>query len=273
MRRSTHTIGAQVIAICESEGQGPDVLMLHGNSTSSHSFFPQLNSPLGQTYHLVALDLPGHGRSFPAADPKTDYSIPGYASIVAQVVSHLGIGDLVLVGHSLGGHVVLEALEYLPQVKGCLIFGAPPLGHPPAMDQAFHPHPALTSALKGEFTEQEVREWAAAMLKDGTPIPQFLLEDFQKTDKQAREFLGQSIAAGKIGSEMEIVANLTCPLAVVHGADEKLIQLEYLQSLKMPTLWRKQVQIIPNSAHFIQLEAPDQMNHLLAAFLAEVNTL
>src|SRR6516164_2468281 len=61
-------IGAQRIAAYESPGTGRAILLVHGNSSSSRIWQKQLEGPLGGKYRLIAIDLPGHGRS--SAPPK-----------------------------------------------------------------------------------------------------------------------------------------------------------------------------------------------------------
>jgi pimeloyl-ACP methyl ester carboxylesterase len=57
------------LAVHESAGQGPPVVLIHGNSSSSRVFSRQLDGPLGQRFRLIAVDLPGHGASDDAKDP------------------------------------------------------------------------------------------------------------------------------------------------------------------------------------------------------------
>jgi pimeloyl-ACP methyl ester carboxylesterase len=57
------------IAVHESAGQGPAVVLIHGNSSSSRAFSRQLKGPLGRRLRLVAVDLHGHGESADAKDP------------------------------------------------------------------------------------------------------------------------------------------------------------------------------------------------------------
>ena len=63
----------------ESGGSGTAVLMIHGNSSSGAVFRNQMTGPLGERYHLIAPDLPGHGDSGDAIDPDRSYSMEGYA--------------------------------------------------------------------------------------------------------------------------------------------------------------------------------------------------
>src|SRR6478736_1348378 len=114
------------IAVHESAGQGPPVVLIHGNSSSSRVFSRQLEGPLGQCFRLIAIDLPGHGESDDARNPSA-YSLPGHALAVRAAVDALGIDQAPFVGWSLGGHIALEMAPDLPRARGVVIFGTPPL--------------------------------------------------------------------------------------------------------------------------------------------------
>lgn len=139
MEPKTVQLASQKISYYESEGSGRPVVLLHGNSSSGLSFQHQLSSPLGKKYHLIVPDLPGHGGSEPFVDVSA-YSLPAYAGIVAAMAEALlNVTEAVFVGWSLGGHIVLETHNRLPQARGSVIFGAPPVAFPPAMAEAFLP--------------------------------------------------------------------------------------------------------------------------------------
>ena len=63
--------------------------------------------------------------------------------------------------------------------------------------------------------------------------------------------------------------DLEAPLAVLHGAEEQLVNGAYYATLAMPTLWRGAVQTIPGAGHAPQWETPQAFDALLAAFLEE----
>ncbi len=270
MHTQTVQVNAQTIAFVESVGTGPAVLLVHGNSSSKQSFLHQIESPLGHKYRLVAIDLPGHGQSADASDPQATYSLPGYATIIAGVATALGLERAVFVGWSLGGHIILEASNQLPSAAGFMIFGTPPLAFPPAMADAFLPHPAMAVTTKAELSPAEIDAYLAAFFKPGaTTIPDFFQADICRSDGQARAGLGASIGPGGYRDEVEIVAQLTTPLAILHGAEEQLVNAAYIQSLNIPSLWRQAVQIIPAAGHAPHWEQPEQFNALLEAFIQD----
>lgn len=103
-------------------GQGRPVLFVHGMGTNSwvwkHVF---LDTPPGAVYY--ALDLPGHGGSYPAGDG----SICGHAAVLLAFMEHLSAQGAVAVGHDMGGLVALEAALRAPSLFSELVLINVPL--------------------------------------------------------------------------------------------------------------------------------------------------
>ncbi|MDB5079689.1 MAG: hypothetical protein JWP00_1613 [Chloroflexi bacterium] len=271
MQTSQIQVGNMSITVHDSQGTGPTALFIHGNSSNGKTFQGQLDGPLGENFRLVALDLPGHGTSGRAVDPADTYNMPGYAKVVAGVIEQLELSDAVLIGWSLGGHIALEAAKHLPDSKGILIWGTPPVGIPPAMDRAFLPNPAMGAAFQNELSQAEIAAFGAACVKPGEEADEEFFEGFKQTDGLARLHMGGSIGAANYEDELKIVAYLTKPLAILQGEHEQLVNLDYLNNLDAPTLWRRAVQIIPDAGHSPHLEQPETFNALVEAFLTDTN--
>lgn len=262
-------LGAQTIAGFQSTGEGRPILLIHGNSCSAHVWQRQLQGPLGAKYRVIAIDLPGHGASSPPPNPQTDYSGRGYAAAIAAAARALELNDAIVVGWSLGGHTVLNAASLLPMASGLMIFGTPPIGSGPGAFAGFkHLSPTVFTASP---SEADIQDWARSAFAPGyAPIPDFLVEDFRRTDGNARACLGAAAQSGGLTDEVEIVRNLKIPLAIVHGRAEQLIDLSYLQRLPAPSLWRGEVQIVDGAGHALQWEQAETFNKLLDAFASEV---
>jgi pimeloyl-ACP methyl ester carboxylesterase len=257
------------IAVHESPGKGPAVVLIHGNSASSRAFSRQLDGPLGKRLRLVAVDLPGYGASDDARDPSL-YSLPGHARAARAAVDALGLESARFVGWSLGGHVALEMAPDLPGARGFLIFGTPPVGYEPARGKAFLPHPAMSFFLDERLDRDRATALVASMFAPGfADVPPFFVEDALRANGRARSGLGASLTRRQYRDELAIVRDLKVPLAVLHGAEEQLVNGAYFSSLDMPTLWRGAVQWIPDAGHAPQWETPEAFDALLEAFIAE----
>jgi pimeloyl-ACP methyl ester carboxylesterase len=91
-------------------GQGePALILIHGWSADS-SYWDQQLEFFKKRYTVVTLDLAGHGESGTA---RGDWSIAAFGADVAAVANRIPNRELVLVGHSMGGPVALEASRRL----------------------------------------------------------------------------------------------------------------------------------------------------------------
>ena len=256
------------MAVWDTGGDGPAIVLLHGNSSSSRAYWRQLDGPLGRTRRLVAYDLMGHGESADAADASA-YLLPGHAKALLALVEALDLEAATFAGWSLGGHIVLEAAPDLPQAKGFAIFGAPPVPLPAPIDRAFLPNPLLGVGFTAEITREQAEGYVQAGFAPGfTDIPPFFVEDVLRTDGRARAGVAASIDPAVSRDELAVVANLKAPLAILHGERDQLVNPAYFASVKAPTLWRGAVQTIAHAGHTPQWETPAAFDSLIEAFTA-----
>jgi pimeloyl-ACP methyl ester carboxylesterase len=85
---------------------GPTVVCLHGTSYSAQMWAP-LAQRLASGFRVVAFDLRGHGESA-AAPPGGGYTAQDHADDLLRAVDAGGLGELILIGYSLGSRVALE---------------------------------------------------------------------------------------------------------------------------------------------------------------------
>jgi len=103
---NSHTIPLNNLQISyEVTGQGPDVVFVHGWA-SSRQMWASLMTRLAPEYRCWALDLPGYGDSDKPAD--SWYSIPNFTELLFAFTQALQLERLRLVGHSMGGMIVLN---------------------------------------------------------------------------------------------------------------------------------------------------------------------
>jgi pimeloyl-ACP methyl ester carboxylesterase len=94
----------------ESGGNGsPSLVFIHGWNCDRSYWSAQL-SVFASTHQVVAIDLAGHGDS---GVNRTDWSMANFGADVAAVADALQLEEIILVGHSMGGPVALEAARLL----------------------------------------------------------------------------------------------------------------------------------------------------------------
>jgi len=93
-------------------GSGPAVILVHG--FGGHTFSYRRNIPALAEYHrVIALDLKGFGYSERPVDG--DYSLTAQAQLVLGLMDELGIATASIVGHSMGGEVVMRVAAASPE--------------------------------------------------------------------------------------------------------------------------------------------------------------
>lgn len=86
------------------------ILFVHGWCINKSYWAAQMEY-LGKKYRLVALDLSGHGTS---GANRITWTIEDFAQDVIAVIEGLDLKKVILIGHSMGGNIILEVANHLP---------------------------------------------------------------------------------------------------------------------------------------------------------------
>jgi pimeloyl-ACP methyl ester carboxylesterase len=121
-----HTLDTGTVSINYAEGpkSGPTIVLVHG-ITAHWQLFRPIVPTLAQRWHLVAMDLRGHGRS---GHVPGRYGLLDYASDVMALIRHLDDGPVVVIGHSLGAMTGIALASEHPDAVRALVLEDPPLG-------------------------------------------------------------------------------------------------------------------------------------------------
>lgn len=100
------------------EGSGEvTVLFVHGWCIDRSYWQSQMDA-LSSRYRVVSIDLPGFGMS---GDSRSSWTMEAYGNDVVAVIDQLNLDQVILVGHSMGGDVVIEAALQKPEKVIALI--------------------------------------------------------------------------------------------------------------------------------------------------------
>jgi pimeloyl-ACP methyl ester carboxylesterase len=129
--------------------------------------------------------------------------------------------------------------------------------------------PELAAAFRAESTDAEVRALVARFVRLGFPAPSVFYDDFRRTDGRARAALAASVERAEYRDELAVLKEMQKPLAIVHGAHDRIANGIYFAELELPTLWRRAIQWVPDVGHAPHWEAPWIFDEILRAFVAE----
>lgn len=223
---------------------------------------------LDRDHRVVAVDLLGHGGS---EKPASGYSIPNQADLVAQALDRLGVRDAEVVGHSLGGGVVVALAQQSPElVDRVVIVDTGPtheegdLGFVAKL--AFAPVSGQFSwRIKPDFAVKKGLEVAFAPDFD---VPDAFVED---VDEMTYSAYSDSASESEDYSKEEPLdrrmKETGKPLLVLMGAEEQIIDdpaarlAEYRR-----TVPGARTELIAGSGHSPNVEKPAQTANLILGF-------
>jgi pimeloyl-ACP methyl ester carboxylesterase len=117
MTRESVLVDGNQLAVWRA-GSGAPIAFVHG-WLCDHQDMVDLAAELAPDHETILLDLRGHGESEAVNGP---FGMADFAADVIGVIRALDVGPALLVGHSMGAAVVLEAVRLAPElVRGVLL--------------------------------------------------------------------------------------------------------------------------------------------------------
>jgi len=253
-----------------AQGSGePALVFVHGFAGGLEDWRAQLDH-FAPRRTVVACDLRGHGATPGRAD---ECSIEHYGGDVAALLGALQISRAVLVGHSMGCRVVLEAARLDPErVAGVVLVDGSKMGSgdPQQAEDAmraaieFAGYPAFADAFFAQMFLAPSRESRAIIARAKRLPAEIGVALFPRMLRWDAAHMEAALDA------------LRAPLLVIQStwvnAEKKRAPLAPAQSTPWLELVKSRVpgariEIIPRTGHFTQIEAAGEVNRLIESFV------
>ncbi len=250
----------------EEKGKGQTIIFIHGYTSNSWMWFNQMNY-FSKKYRAIALDLKGHGAS---DKPKGNYLISEFATEVDEFVTQvLGNEKFVLVGHSMGGMIVLTYAtkpQYAARLKALVPCGTTfKLGNP------------ILSKIVGQLREgiikndESFREMMAKLGYNGkfVRMNRDLLKKTVEEALKCPDYVALSCLdsfVNKYNIEKDL-PSISVPTLILTGDKDAMVSPEYAEQMRS-LIPNSTVEIIsPQVGHCLQVERPTEFNQTLEKFI------
>jgi pimeloyl-ACP methyl ester carboxylesterase len=249
---STVSVDGLEIAYVAAGAGSPTLCLVHGTGGSGEIWTRQLED-LADVGRIVALDLPGHGRSSGSV-PRT---IADAAAMVSAFLDALRITRTVIGGHSMGGAIAQQfALSYPERLDGLVLVatGARLRVLPRLLDllakDCDEGVDLLMSLAVGAKAPAELR--AALHRSTADNPPGVVLGDLQACD---------------VFDVMSRISTVAAPALVICGDEDQLTPPKYSRFLGQRIVGARVV-VVSGAGHYVQVEKPRETTAAIREFLA-----
>ncbi len=233
------------------------VVFVHGWSCD-RSYWNAQMAFFREQYQVVAIDLPGHGES---GTKRTNWTMEAYGADVAAVVNKLGLEKVVLVGHSMGGSVNIEAARLMPERVVGLVGGD--TYHDLELAVPEMERDQFLGAFKADF-EGTTRSFVAMMFPAGadSALVEEVTADMASSPKKIAIAVMRSVLSYNPKGKLE---GLDIP---VYAINADLWPTNVEAGKRQAKTF--EVKLMPGYGHFLMLEDPGGFNKLLSETLEEI---
>jgi pimeloyl-ACP methyl ester carboxylesterase len=248
------------------------MFFIHGTLQNNNAWHKQFASSLFKGFHLIAIDLPGHGDS-PAADNPAEAYHPAElaAYCVAAIEQLAGTKPYVLIGVSLGTNIIAEMLAHSIKPEGIVLISSCVIGGTVTFANIIKPGLDLSKVYADDWDEFFTND-----IVDNYFEPKSIADKDLHLNRIAKEkpFFRPAILhhamTGSFADEIALLQKSNLPLLIIFGDTDKFVPVHYLDNVPL-RLWQNKIHIINNAGHYVQLDAPQVFNELLKNYLKECN--
>jgi haloalkane dehalogenase len=243
------------------EGEGPAILLLHGNPTWSF-LYRKIVSELRSSFRCVAVDCPGFGLS---VRPQGYGYTPGeHARVVGDLVDSLDLQDFLVMGQDWGGPVGLNAaVRRADRIKGVVLgntwFWPVDDLKGKTFSRVMSSRPMQAMILKRNFfVERLIPAGTATKLSDPEMNHYRAVQPTPEARVGVAEYPRQILAARPLLEELQrdVPAELGAkPALLTWGMKDRVFQRDALERVRAAFSDVTVVEL-PNARHFIQEDAP-----------------
>ena len=259
------------------EGKGSTTIVLVHGLASNGGFWRKNIGPLSQNARVIAVDLPGYGKSDKGVYP---YTMSFYADIISGLLKQLNVEKVVYVGHSMGGQIGIHfALRHVDQLTQ-LILAAPAGLEPFSRGDGDWLKSVMTIDFVKKTPEDRIRTNLAMNFYEYNDSFEWMVEERVRMAKAAdfEDFcyaVVRSVHGMLDEPTTKRLKEITVPTHLIFGENDGLIPNPILHGGRSADVAKIGTDAIPNvtltmiphAGHMLQLERSEEFNTAVLGFL------
>ncbi|MBN2229022.1 MAG: alpha/beta hydrolase [Candidatus Thorarchaeota archaeon] len=228
------------------------LILVHGAGGSSATWFMQLRG-LQDRFHVIAIDLNGHGRT---PDRNESDILQSYLDDIDHIVTQFN--KPYLGGHSMGGALTqLYSLRYPDKLSGIILIGT---------GGRLRVHPMIFEMLRNNFDEY-VRSSASFMFDESTSSE--VITASQKEIRKCKPSIIERDFRACDGFDiMDKVSRINLPTLILVGENDQMTPEKYSTYLH-ENIKKSVMRAIPKAGHAVMLEQSELLNRSIAEWVLE----
>jgi pimeloyl-ACP methyl ester carboxylesterase len=271
-RRDALIDGRRVHYVDMGSGEGPPVVLVHGISGNWQNWIENLPR-LSRERRVLALDLPGFGQS---ERPAGRITMSGYGRTVDALAETLDLGEVALVGNSMGGFVAAEtAIQFPERVERLVLVSAAGI-----TTNTLRREPVLVwgriAMIAGARGAAEKRMaiarprlrhavYSTIMRHPGRLAPETLWEISEGAGRSAFKWALEAILDYDF---RERLREIRAPTLIVWGEDDMLVPVKDADEYERAIPGARKL-VMADTGHVAMVERPPTFNRILLEFLNE----
>ncbi len=255
------------------EGSGPQTLVLVHGLASNGGFWRYNIAELSRHYRVIAVDLPGYGKSDKGVYP---YTMSFYADVVSGLLTQLGVGKVTYIGHSMGGQIGIHFSFRHPEQLERLILAAPAGLEPFSRGDGDWLKSVMTIDFVKKTPEDRIRANLALNFYNYSEKYEWMVEERTRMAKGA-EFEDFCYAVVRSVHGMldepttKKLSQITVPTHLIFGENDGLIPNPILHGgsakdvakIGTDAIPSVTLNFIPSAGHMLQIEQPEAFNAII----------
>lgn len=234
------------------KGKGNTIVLLHG-FLENKSMWNAFADDLSTAFHVVTIDLPGHGES---DNIGAAHGMGLMADIINTVLNTLNVRESVIAGHSMGGYAALAyASVFSSQTKGLVLF------HSQASEDT--PEAKRNRDRTAELVQESRQQFISRFIPDlfAEENRERLSPQIEHLKKQAHSISKEGIVSALKGmrdrkEKLTFLKNTSIPVLFIAGKQDARIPVQDLmQQVALPA--HSELVLLQHAAHMGWLEQPE----------------